>query len=351
MILVVKNVRPVEKGIVTRSNKLIEARYKLSLYEQKIIYSIVSLIQPDDKEFNKFRFKVSELAKFCGINPKNAYHEIEEITRSLLTRVLTVKEDKRTIQTHWVQSAVYNLGMVEFELDINLRPYLLGLKQAFTSINIKELMSFKSQYSGRIYELLYQQYTFGSRNFSLGELRDLIGLEPKEYSMYADLRRFIIEPAIKDINKNTSMFVSYETEKENKKVAFIIFHMKMIIEKKECLNEGLKVFEELSKTEEELTKYINNPKTVKQLLKKHGEERCQKQLDNFKKQKNIKNPSGWLMTAIENDYDSISVENDTQKYNPNCEKCNGTGIVERYINDPRYEGEREFKYPCDCWKK
>lgn len=239
----VKDVKPVENGLVTRSNKLIEARYKLSLHEQKVIYSIISLIQPNEKSFNTFRFRISELAKFCGISPKNANRELEEVTRTLRSRVLTIKEGRRTIQTGWINSAVYDAGVIEFELDQKLKPYLLGLKDVFTSMKVSELMKFKSQYSGRVYELLFQQASFKERSFTVDEFKELLGLDVKEYSLFSNLKARIIEVAVKDINKNTPMKVTYETTKTGNKITSITFHMKIKPPKKEeCL--GFDMFPE-----------------------------------------------------------------------------------------------------------
>jgi len=379
---VVKDVKPLTSGIVTRANKLIEARYKLSLHEQKVMYSIISLIQPSEEEFNILRFKTAELAKFCGISAKNANREMEEVTRSLLTRVLTIKEGKRTLQTHWVQSASYENGTVEFELDQKLKPYLLELQNVFTSMKVSELMSFRSQYSGRIYELLYQYRTFGSRRFSLNELREMLGLAAKEYPLFADIRRFIIEPAIKDINKNTPMEVSHETEKEGKKVTFIIFNMKIKPpQKEECLGSNMfEVQEEIKAVEKEdaattsgadlarqFKKHRISESTAQGYLSEYGEEYCLAQLKHLEERlvkaangtgKAIANVPNWLDGCMKKDYakyinpasEAVAVaemEKSKPKKNPlpDCPKCKGSGWYEITL-----EGENSPRMrQCNCY--
>ena len=39
-------------NLITKSNQLIEAAYKLNEIEQKIILTLISLVQPNDKEFH-----------------------------------------------------------------------------------------------------------------------------------------------------------------------------------------------------------------------------------------------------------------------------------------------------------
>jgi len=375
----VRDVQPVENAIVTRSNKLIEARYKLKLNEQKVMYAVISLVQPEDKEFHKYRFKIAELAKFCGIHAKSAYRDMEEVTRGLLTRVLTIKEGQRTLQTHWVQSALYDVGVVEFELDYKLKPYLLGLKENFTKVNVKELMKFKCQYSGRIYELLFQHLNFKIRRFPISELRDLIGLAVDEYPAYNDVRRFILEPSVKDINKNTPIEVSFETEKEGKKIAYIIFNMKMKPPKKdECL--GSNMFEEpqaeiksaedqgsatITKTlVQQFKDYKIAKEKIAEYIAQYDEDYCMAQLDHLR-ERLVKAKDGgkpiavipkWMDSCMKGNYAKYKNPDSEaavvyEKENPkpkkpkaDCAQCKGTGWYEVTLShetSPRTQ-------ICDC---
>jgi plasmid replication initiation protein len=369
----VKEVQLLDNAVVTRSNRLIEARYRLSLNEQRVVYAIISLIQPTDEEFNKFSFKVADLARFCKIPQKSAYRELEEVTRTLRSRVITIKEGKRVLQTGWINSALYETGTVEFELDHKLKPYLLGLKKVFTSIKASELMSFKSQYSGRLYELLYQQRAFGSRRLTLEELRDLLGLEPNEYPKFADLRRFIIETAIKDVNKNTPLDVMYEPEKTGKKVTALTFYIKSKpLTDEESL--GSDLFDEAqgeiksAMTQqaatmpgaEELIQAFDVRKIpesdIRDYLSHHSVEYCWAQLRHLEAEllkvadgtrKPISSPRQWLKGCMEKNYAKhvAPVPQDI------CPKCGGKG---GYITQVPYMNglsTRDGWEICDCKKK
>lgn len=379
----VKDVKPVENGLVTRSNKLIEARYKLSLHEQKVIYSIISLIQPNEKNFSTFRFRISELAKFCGISPKNANRELEEVTRTLRSRVLTIKEGRRTIQTGWINSAVYDAGVIEFELDQKLKPYLLGLKDVFTSMKVSELMKFKSQYSGRVYELLFQQVSFKERSFTVDEFKELLGLDVKEYSLFSNLKARIIEVAIKDINKNTPMKVTYETAKTGNKITSITFHMKIKPPKKEeCIGSDMfEVQEEIKAAEKEdaattsgadlarqFKKHRISESTAQGYLSEYGEEYCLAQLKHLEERlvkaangtgKAIANVPNWLDGCMKKDYAkyinpaseaaavAASERPKVKKPQPDCPKCKGQGYYEVQTGDERYSTKMT---QCDCYR-
>lgn len=369
----VKNVQPVENGIVSRSNKLIEARYKLSLHEQKVIYSIISLIQPNQKELNRYRFKIAELAKFCGMNSKSAYRQMEEVTRSLLSRVLTVKDGRKTMQTHWVQSAVYESGVVEFELDEKLEPYLLELQGVFTSMKVSELMSFKSQYSGRIYELLYQFLVFGTRRFTLDEFKELLGLDTKEYGLFSNIKARIIESAVKDINKNTPMAVTYETEKTGKKITSIIFHMKYKPPKgEECLGSDMFDAQEEIKAAEkedvattsdadrrpavmvEMIKVLGDEEAIA-LYEQYGEGYCFKNLEysrTFAKSDlgayyRRALAANWAKYINPNsEAAAVARKENPGKPNPDCPKCHGKGGYVGQVTGAA--GIKDEWLSCDC---
>jgi hypothetical protein len=51
---------PPMEELIVKSNKLVEARYKLSLQEQKIILTMISKIGKNDEDFKIINFNVRE---------------------------------------------------------------------------------------------------------------------------------------------------------------------------------------------------------------------------------------------------------------------------------------------------
>jgi plasmid replication initiation protein len=56
-----------KKSLVVQSNKLIEARYRLSVEEQKIVKILISQIRKDDKDFQDYEFRIKDLAELLGL--------------------------------------------------------------------------------------------------------------------------------------------------------------------------------------------------------------------------------------------------------------------------------------------
>ena len=59
------------KGLsVIKSNRIIEAKYRLNVREQKFILYMVSLIKHDDADFKFYRVKINEFEKILNLDGK-----------------------------------------------------------------------------------------------------------------------------------------------------------------------------------------------------------------------------------------------------------------------------------------
>jgi hypothetical protein len=219
-----KNLPP-SSLIVTQSNQLVEARYNLPLAEQRLILTMISRIQPDDEDFKPYRIPIKEFAEFMGIDKNSAYRECKKITKSLLTRVIEIAEPGRLLQIGWVSSADYidGSGMVNLCFDPLLKPYLLKLKGNFTSYKLEMILSFKSQYSVRIYMLLKQYQRLGDREIQIGLLRDMLGLLKDQHKEYSNLKNNILKPVQKELIEKADLYFEFEEIKHGRRVEALKF--------------------------------------------------------------------------------------------------------------------------------
>jgi hypothetical protein len=117
-------------------------RYGLSLQEKRLILWLVSAIRPGDTDFHSYRVSVRQFAELLGLEKnKNIYAQVAAVTRRLMRRVIEIEtlDEKRFLQIHWLSSAEYHLGQgcVDLCFDPKLKPYLLQLKDQFTSIALQ----------------------------------------------------------------------------------------------------------------------------------------------------------------------------------------------------------------------
>ena len=250
------------KELIVKHNKLIEANYKLTLQEQKLILVLSSFIEKDDKKFKKCIFSVSELADLLNLNKKAYYSELKDVTEKLISRVIKIKETDGLLQMSWLSSAKYydDAGKVELSFDEKLTPYLLQLSSHFTKLELKKLVSLNSVYAVRIYELLKQYENFGERTFEIDELKKILCIDKTEYKLYADFKRRALNAAEKEINEKTDLLVSFEEIKTVRKITAVRFK----IEKKSSIssigeveNIEVKNIEEVKEYPEEVLDLFN----------------------------------------------------------------------------------------------
>jgi len=213
--------------IVTQANELVTARYTLPLAEQRLILTMIAKIQPEDEDFKPYLISIGELADFMGIDKNSAYRECKKTTRNLLARVLEIQEPGRLLQTHWVSSADYidGSGMVKLCFDPELKPYLLKLKGNFTSSKLEMLLSFKSQYTMRIYNILKQYENIKVREIELENLRNILGISKDLYLEYKDFKKRILFPVKNELLLKSDLYFEFDEIKYGRKVGAIKFHI------------------------------------------------------------------------------------------------------------------------------
>mgnify|MGYP001013529264 len=104
-------------------------------------------------------------------------------------------------------------------------PLLSDLKSEFTKYLASDLKGLSSAYAIRIYELIKQYENIGKREIAISDLRFMLCLQDK-YPLFGNLQQRIIDPAIREINKNTPMQVTYELRKTGRKFTHIELRFK-----------------------------------------------------------------------------------------------------------------------------
>jgi plasmid replication initiation protein len=227
-----------ELNEVRKSNKLIEARYRLTLGEQRLILHLCSLIHSSDEDFKSYDIRVKDFAKMFGLEKRNnIYKAVENAAKELAGKRLDISRDGKEIYVSWLSYVEYveGSGIVKVEFHKSLKPYLLKLQEYgnFTKYQINHVVNFKSQYSIRLYELLKQKAFTAtekkfSRCFEIGNFRSTLGIAVNEYYAFDNLRRKVIEPAVKEVSANTDLEITdVHYGKTGRKVTDITFDVEI----------------------------------------------------------------------------------------------------------------------------
>lgn len=226
-----KDPTPSKPRLVVKANDLVEAKYRLTVQEQKLILMAISKINPTKPDFeNPYRLSVEEVAEACGLEKTGVYQKVAATVDKLMTRLVKLKEDDGHRVVHWVSEAKYYTGMGHFDLWFHekMKPYLLDLKE-FISYDRKEVLQFQSRYSFRILEILKKWKGANERNqFSVkvDQLRETLGIRKTEYKLFGDFNRYVIKKAQAELSEQSKITFDYNVWKEGRAVAGIIFTIK-----------------------------------------------------------------------------------------------------------------------------
>lgn len=206
--------------LVVKANKVVEASYFLSTLEQRLILSAMAKIPKEVPVGDGEIYYVStEDFIELGSNKNNAWRDLAEATSKLWSREIKFfdKDTGSHVHTRWLQQkAVKEGNSVGVMFSTPLKPYLTNLTTQFTQYLKKDIAGVKSAYTIRFYELICQYRKTGKREIGVEDLRAILAVGEK-YSLFADLKKRVIIPAIKEINLKTPMRVTCEDVKEGKK--------------------------------------------------------------------------------------------------------------------------------------
>lgn len=211
---------------VVKANELIQQRtHLLSVQEQKIILFLISQLKPDQKEFEYQIFDIIDFCDACGIDNsagKN-YADLRKSIQTLSDKSMWVIGKETDTLMRWISNAKIEKGQgkIEIRFDEEMKPFLLELKNRYTQFDLIYTLTMRSKYSVRLYEILKSYEKTGEPvQLSLDRFQQLIG---SEYSRWQDIKRRIVEPAIKEINEVGDLRVLYTTKKKGKAIVGITF--------------------------------------------------------------------------------------------------------------------------------
>lgn len=217
---------------VVQANALLENRPKFTKDETRLFLTILGTINKDDDDFAIIEIPVMEFAEMWEIDSAASYRKIKAALRGLRSKEFFLEGTnpetgkKRFLSMSYLSMVSYEEGegYARVRIDPDFKPYLLDLKKNYTLYMMENVLNLTTVNAIRNYELLKQYENLGERIFNIDDYKKKLGIEDK-YSLNGDIKRFVIEPSIEEINNKTDIEVDYEFQGRGKK-AKIIFDIK-----------------------------------------------------------------------------------------------------------------------------
>jgi plasmid replication initiation protein len=217
--------------VVVKHNDIIEAKYQLSIFEERILLICIAQIDSMSKLpiNHKFEVSVSDVADLLDTKDKGSiYTNLNAAVGRLFQRVLVIdspSEDIKQSQIRWLSRIDYlnKKGVIRLTFSPEIIPYLSELNRDFTKYKLGDVFNFKSVYSTRIYEILtMRQGREKEKEINLDWLKERLQVEDK-YSRMDNFKKNVIDIAVKEINRDSDMKVAYEPVKKGRSIVAFKF--------------------------------------------------------------------------------------------------------------------------------
>ncbi len=212
--------------VITKHNSLVEASYKLTLNEQRLILSCIAQLdsrKPLPKD-NLFTVTAKEFSEMYSVSIKKSYEELEMSSNSLYERDIKTHDNKNDRRFRWVYEIKYhkNEGKVTLGFSPSVAPYLTMLYERFTSYSVNQIAELKSVYSIRLLEFITQFKATGKLLIDLDRFKDRLELK-NEYTRFYNLKKRVIEPAVKELKEKSNLEINWKPIKSGKTIKQLEF--------------------------------------------------------------------------------------------------------------------------------
>lgn len=257
-----------KKELVVKSNQIIEASYRLTLNEQRIMLFAICRAREEQKGlFPDLPVTITAeafLKQFPSCDKSNVYGQLKDAMQSLYKRSVTWYDTDpktglpRVRETRWISEKAYidGAGHVQIIFTPAVIQHITRLEIEFTSYQLEKVGRMSSAHAIRIYEMLAQYREIGSREMNLSWLRNALEIEPNEYKLTADFKKWVLDVAVKQINDHSDLKVSYTPKKTGRAITDFVFKIK-----------------DKNATSKQKKATVNSDQAARDELEKHGQQR------------------------------------------------------------------------------
>lgn len=209
--------------LIVKSNQVIEASYTLSTLEQRLVLSAIAQVPKGEEITDAVLYPITleDVVKLGG-DAKIFNRDLKEALNRLYDRSIVLRDMDESTSFRWIQQKRETKGG-EFSIRFSapILPFLSNLKTEFTKYLESDIVGMSSPYAIRFYELMMQYRSIGKREISLEDLRWMFQLQDK-YPVWADLKRWVIDQATKEINQYSPYKLTVESKKTGRKITSIV---------------------------------------------------------------------------------------------------------------------------------
>lgn len=229
-------------GSLTMSRALAESAHGLTLNEARVMMLAMRCVDPRGSPYKyardgfvKVRVTAAEFAELAdlkpgedGYTPRAAYEGLKAACDRLYERSASWTEGKKQVRMRWTWKATYHeheaWAEICFSPDMTQHIFMLG--QRFVRYRLEYARGLRSVYSTNLLRLLMTQKDTGFKTITLDDFRH--SMEVPESYRYADIKRYAIVPAVKELNEKADMHITWSESKRARAVHSLQFHFQFV---------------------------------------------------------------------------------------------------------------------------
>lgn len=223
--------------LVVKDNALMSASYNLDLVEQRLILLAIIEARESGKGINAndpLTVHAESYINQFAVHRNTAYQALKDACDDLFARQFSYQEinergNTENVRSRWVSEVRY----IDAEATVKLIfapaviPLITRLEQRFTQYEMQQISELSTGYAIRLYELLICWRTTGKTPIiDIMDFRQKMGVLDAEYQRMHDLKKRVLEPALKQINEHTDITASYEQHKKGRNITGFSFKFK-----------------------------------------------------------------------------------------------------------------------------
>jgi len=214
---------------VVKNNTLLPSLAGFQLSELRFLAFCLAKLNGKEARNRVISGRVADLCEIFPMDRASAYGIIREVMLSIAVKPAEFSINGEMHLCHWFSSVTYakDAGEFTFRISPEMEPFLMELAGNFTMYRLADVYRFSSASTWKLYENLAKWRAAGKWSVDLDELRLLLGVAGK-YPIWDDFRKWVIAPALEQINAQSDLTVEYEPTKRGRRFTGLSFVIKTL---------------------------------------------------------------------------------------------------------------------------
>ncbi|WP_109482519.1 replication initiation protein [Paraburkholderia sp. C35] len=225
---------------VTIKNELVRRIQRMKLSEKRLLALAIAKCNPKAKMLKDRAMRLDPatgeapgwtirvtakefMEAYPHIEGKHAYSELKEAAENLFECRIEWDEEivergkkgtkRRTVRWIYEKVDTTTAGWVDIKFSPSIAPYLLGIEGEFTKYMLRHAADLRSMYSWRLLEIMAQFRDTGLVVIGYDDFCSAVGAPESCVKDSGQLRRRVIEPAVKELREKNSLAIEWEPVK------------------------------------------------------------------------------------------------------------------------------------------